>query len=77
MAEENVTPSGGFDDGLPLPGVARWSPKRKATIVQAVRSGALSIKEACRRYSLSEAELADWLNRYAVEGRRGLSVTKR
>ena len=77
MAEVILSPNEVSDDALPAPGVARWSPKRKEAVVEAVRSRKLTVEEVCRRYALSEAELAEWLNRHAVEGRRGLAVTKR
>jgi hypothetical protein len=41
---------------LPAPGTIRWIARRKAAIVAAVRSGAIGLAEACRRYELSEEE---------------------
>jgi Protein of unknown function (DUF1153) len=37
---------------LPEPG-QRWTTPRKQTVVQAVRSGRLTLDEVCRRYLLS------------------------
>ena len=37
---------------LPPSGATRWSPQRKAMVVNAVHSGAMSLDEACRRYLL-------------------------
>jgi transposase-like protein len=75
MATESVHPNEMLDDGLPPPGVARWSPGRKEAVVLAVRRRRLTVAEACRRYELSEAELIEWLHRYARHGLRGLAVT--
>ena len=41
---------------LPPPATKRWVTRRKAIVVNAVRRGALSIQEACQRYSLSLEE---------------------
>ena len=41
---------------LPPPGTKRWIARRKAAVVTAVRSGAIGLEEACRRYELSEEE---------------------
>lgn len=41
---------------------ARWSKKRKAQIVAAVRGNLLSFDEARQRYGLSRLEFAAWEN---------------
>jgi hypothetical protein len=41
---------------LPSPSTKRWVARRKAVVVAAVRSGLLSLQEACRRYNLSVEE---------------------
>ena len=38
---------------LPSPGTKRWTPARKAAIIEGVRGGLLTIKEACGRFRLS------------------------
>jgi hypothetical protein len=38
------------------PDTKRWVPRRKATIVNAVHSGAMSPEEVCRCYELSVEE---------------------
>lgn len=48
-------------DDLPQRDV-RWSKKRKAQIVAAVRGNLLSFDEAWRRYGLSRLEFAAWEN---------------
>jgi hypothetical protein len=57
---------------LPSPG-QRWTVRRKATVIEAVRRGWISIDELTRRYSLSIDELVAWerdLDRYGVPGLR-------
>ena len=51
----------------------RWTMRRKATLVFAVRSGRISIEEASRMYKLSVDELLTWernLERYGIPGLR-------
>jgi hypothetical protein len=58
---------------LPPPNTKRWVVRRKAVVVAAVRSGALSLQEACRRYNLSVEEFLAWqrsIDRYGVPGLR-------
>ena len=45
---------------LPPTVATRWSPRRKAEVVLAARSGNISREEAYRRYFLSPEELAAW-----------------
>src|SRR5882762_10034842 len=57
---------------LPSPG-QRWTVRRKATVIEAVRRGWISIGELTRRYRLSIDEFVAWerdLNRYGVPGLR-------
>jgi hypothetical protein len=51
---------------LPGPG-ARWTPRRKAQVVQAVMDALLSETEAKRRYRLSPEEWESWVR--AVDAR--------
>jgi len=65
-------PAGSVTD-LPSPNTKRWVVRRKAVVVAAVRSGALSLQEACRRYHLSVEEFLAWqraIDRYGVPGLR-------
>lgn len=58
---------------LPPADTKRWVPRRKAAVVAAVRSGAISLEEACRRYRLSEEEFRAWerdIEEYGVAGLR-------
>src|SRR5215470_802641 len=45
---------------LPAAETRRWSSRRKAAVVIAVRTGIIARAEACERYALSEEELAAW-----------------
>lgn len=58
---------------LPSPDTKRWVVRRKAVVVQAVRSGSISLQEACQRYNLSVEEFLAWqraIERYGVPGLR-------
>ena len=54
----------------------RWTAKRKAEIVVAIRDGDMSTAEATKRYELSDEEVAAWMRDYAAFGKPGLFVTK-
>ena len=45
---------------LPPPNTKRWVVRRKAAVVAAVRSGGITVEEACRVYQLSEEEFLSW-----------------
>jgi hypothetical protein len=61
---------------LPAPDTKRWVARRKAVIVNAVRSGVLSLEEACRRYQLSTEEFYAWQKAIDAHGVAGLRVTR-
>ena len=49
----------------------RWTVRRKAEVVEAVRGGWVAIEEACRLYQLSVDEFVAWerdLDRHGVPG---------
>ena len=62
--------------GLPPAETRRWSSRRKAAIVTAVRAGVLNRQEACARYRLSLEELAAWETALDQNGIPGLRVTR-
>jgi transposase-like protein len=64
------------DSDLPPVNTQRWSPKRKALVVDAVRNGAISIEEACRRYQLSAEEFLAWHHAIESHGVGALRVTR-
>ena len=52
--------------------VLRWTPHTKATMLRAVKAGAITREELCKRYGISEAEYQQWSVRYRVMGVTGL-----
>ncbi len=61
---------------LPPAGLARWSPRRKASVVIAVQAGAIGRDEVCRRYQLSAEEFLGWEQTFEMHGLGGLRVTR-
>jgi hypothetical protein len=61
---------------LPTQGTKRWIARRKAAVVAAVRSGAIGLEEACRRYELSEEEFLAWERDIESHGVPGLRITR-
>jgi transposase-like protein len=61
---------------LPPPNTNRWVVRRKAAVLAAIRSGEITIEEACRRYGLSEEELLSWQRAFESNGLPGLRATR-
>jgi len=61
---------------LPPPDTKRWVVRRKAAVVAAVKNGAISLEEVCRRYNLSVEEFLSWQEMIDKHGVRGLRVTR-
>jgi hypothetical protein len=61
---------------LPPTDTKRWVARRKAVVVDAVRCGALTLDEACRRYRLSVEEFQAWQRAIEAHGVAGLRVTR-
>ena len=61
---------------LPHPNTKRWVVRRKAAVVAAVRSGGITIEEACRVYQLSEEEFLSWERALEDHGLAGLRATR-
>jgi|SRR5690242_4673632 len=61
---------------LPPPNTKRWVIRRKAAVVAAVRSGGITIEEACRCYQLSEEEFRSWERAFEIHGLAGLRTTR-
>jgi transposase-like protein len=61
---------------LPPPNVKRWTIRRKAAVVTAVASGAITREDACRLYQLSEEELLSWQQALETHGLAGLRSTR-
>jgi hypothetical protein len=62
--------------GFPPAETKRWSCRRKAAVVVAIRAGVLGRQEACERYTLSLEELAAWEAAFDRNGIPGLRVTR-
>jgi DNA-binding winged helix-turn-helix (wHTH) protein len=60
---------------LPSPDTKRWVRQRKAMVVDAVRSGAVSLEEVCRRYELTVEEFVSWQR--ALDGGARIQATVR
>jgi hypothetical protein len=60
---------------LPPPDTKRWTIQRKADVVAAVRSGRISLDQACCRYMLSIEEFLTWQGLVDMHGVAGLKVT--
>ena len=63
-------------EGLPSPTTKRWVVRRKAAVVAAVRSGEITLEEACRWYQLSEQEFLSWQRAFEIHGLPGLRITR-
>jgi hypothetical protein len=62
--------------GLPPVDTKRWVVRRKAEVLAAISDGRIGRAEACRRYSISEAELRLWERAIDCAGVPGLRVTR-
>ena len=61
---------------LPPSDTVRWSPYRKAAVVNGVRTGEISLTEACQRYRLSTEEFSAWQRAVEVHGVGALRATR-
>ena len=46
------------------PGAGRWTARRKAELLEAINTGAVSKEEVLQQYGLGADELDEWLRRY-------------
>jgi hypothetical protein len=63
---------------LPSPKTRIWTSRRKAAVMLAISDKAISVWDACERYSLSAEELAEWqrnLDRFGVPGLRTTRIS--
>jgi hypothetical protein len=60
---------------LPPPETKRWTIRRKAAILIAVRADVMSREEACQRFFISEEEPVGWEVAFERAGIPGLRVT--
>ena len=54
----------------------RWSPRRKAAVIEAVRGGWVPVDEVCRLYNLSVDEFLAWERDIDRNGVPGLRTTR-
>jgi hypothetical protein len=54
----------------------RWTPKRKAEIINALKAGTLTPEAAQLQFDLSDEELNAWMHNYDAYGPKGLRTTK-
>jgi hypothetical protein len=54
----------------------RWTVRRKAAVIQAIRGGWLRIEDACRLYALSVDEFLSWERDIDRHGLHGLRATR-
>ena len=76
LESEILARTSGTTMDLPPPDTKRWVARRKAVVVNAVRSGAISLEEVCRRYELSVEEFHAWQRAIDTHGVAGLRVTR-
>jgi hypothetical protein len=61
---------------LPPTDVVRWTPSRKAAVVNAVHHGAIALEEACVRYQISTEEFLSWARGIESYGVPGVRTTR-
>lgn len=60
---------------LPPRDTARWVSRRKASVVEAVHNGLITLDDACQRYRLSLEEYLSWERALQRHGTPGLRIT--
>jgi Protein of unknown function (DUF1153) len=61
---------------LPAPDTKYWTIRRKAAVVEAVRTGVISVPEACLRYNMAIEEFLSWRQAIEKHGVYGLRATR-
>jgi hypothetical protein len=61
---------------LPPPYTRRWTFRRKAALLQALRSRTITFEQARERYALSAEELRAWERDFQRQGLYGLRATR-
>jgi hypothetical protein len=61
---------------LPALNTRRWTIRRKAAVLQALQSGALTLEQALERYALSVEEISAWERDLERHGLYGLRATR-
>ena len=55
----------------------RWVMSRKANVLSSIRSGRMTIQQACSTYAISVEELTAWEEAFLRLGPKGLYATRR
>ena len=61
---------------LPPTRTRRWTFRRKAALLQALRSGIITFEQACDQYALSIEELRAWERDFERHGLYALRATR-
>ena len=61
---------------LPALNTRRWTIRRKAALLEALHSGALTLDQALERYALSVEEIRAWERQVERHGLYGLQATR-
>lgn len=61
---------------LPSPNIKRWCVQHKAMVVTAVRTGLITVAEACSRYNIAIEEFLSWQRLLDEHGLQGLHATR-
>jgi hypothetical protein len=56
--------------------VERWTPRRKAKVLDDIANGVITLEQARRQYDLSIDEIAEWQKMHARDAVYGLRVTR-
>src|SRR5215207_570504 len=60
----------------PATDIKRWTPLQKATVLDAVRFGKVTLEDACDQYRLTMEELASWQATMDHQGIAGLRIRR-
>ena len=63
-------------DTKPSAHIQRWTIRRKAALLEAIRTGIFTLEQARRRYALSVDELRAWERDFEQHGLYGLRATR-
>jgi transposase-like protein len=56
--------------------ITRWTPRRKAALIKALKSKEISLDEAQHRFGLSPEEFRSWVTSFESYGIPGLRATR-
>jgi hypothetical protein len=56
--------------------IRRWTIRRKVSVLEALRSGTLTLEQALDRYALSVEEIRSWERQLERHGLHGLRATR-